>query len=111
MTDALVLGAEADGQTLEIGPGAEVDVVLDENPTTGYRWEVLTDGAPAVTLVGDTFVAGGRVPGRGGRRSFRLRAGTAGSAVFRLALRRGWQTGAAPTRTFEVTFSVTRPAG
>jgi inhibitor of cysteine peptidase len=91
---------EADaGVERAVAVGDDVVVRLEENRTTGFRWNLdLPDG---VALVDDAFEAPspGR-PGQGGVHCFRLRA--AGPGQYRLAagLRRSWGDGD-PQRTVE----------
>lgn len=76
---------------LEIARGDTVRLVLDENPTTGFRWTVAaTDGVP-VEVAGSDFAPGPTTrPGAGGRREFRLHAPRPGAAEVRLELSRSW---------------------
>ncbi len=76
---------------LDIARDDTVRLVLDENPTTGFRWAVASaEGAP-VELVESDFTPGPTAsPGAGGRRELVLRAPRAGTAQVRLELRRSW---------------------
>ena len=75
-------------------PGDEVVLLLPENPTTGYRWQIdRSEGA--IELIGDGYQAaeqpepGAQILfGRGSVREFRFRVGDRGAA--HLALRH-WQ--------------------
>ena len=88
-----------------LGVGQHFVVRLTENRTTGYRWHLALpeDG---VVLEDDTFEpdASGR-PGKGGVRTFRLRATKAGTHRLAASQRRSWESGsdAPPGLEFRVT--------
>jgi inhibitor of cysteine peptidase len=69
----------------------ELVLTLAENPTTGFRWEVLQSGAGALRLLGDAADAGSAVPGAGRRRVLRFVAQDPGSVELTLVLRRSWE--------------------
>jgi inhibitor of cysteine peptidase len=92
---------EADtGKTVEEPLGETFEVRLQENPTTGYSWNLsLTEG---LTLSGDEYIpssTGGQVVGAGGIRSFTLVAAGAGDQEVRAEYRRSWV--ASGTVTFQ----------
>jgi predicted secreted protein len=82
------------GSVAEVKTGAEFEVALVENPTTGFRWRLVHDPAPICTLVEETLLPGHR-PGQQGDRVWRWRADQAGTAQIGLALTRRWRSGAA----------------
>lgn len=91
---------EADaGLERAVAVGDDVVLRLEENRTTGFRWNLdLPDG---VALVDDGFEAPspGR-PGQGGVHRFRLRATGPGEYRVAAGLRRSWG-GGDPQRTME----------
>ena len=88
-----------------VGVGQELVVRLNENRTTGYRWQ-LTLPEDGVVLDDDTFEpdTSGR-PGKAGVRTFRLRATKAGAHRLAATQRRAWESGgdAPPGLEFRVT--------
>ena len=87
---------EADaGVEHAVAMGNEVVVRLEENRTTGFRWQ-LTDLPDGVVCTEDAFEppSSSRV-GQGGTRTFRLRATAAGAHRVSAQLRRSWEQGAA----------------
>lgn len=66
-------------------------VQLSENPTTGYRWHLQSDGAPALHLIQDSLETPGSQPGAAGIRYWIFEAAAAGSVALRIELRRSWQ--------------------
>lgn len=64
---------------------------LEENPTTGYRWEVESLEGSVLEFIESIYVpAPGMAMGRGGMRIIRFAARLPGSQKIRLKLRRQW---------------------
>lgn len=91
------LGAVDDGRSIVVELGDELVVVLEENPTTGYRWTVTGVGG-VVGMVDDGYARTLSEPlpaepvfGRGGAREFRLAALSTGVATLRFVLRHEWE--------------------
>jgi inhibitor of cysteine peptidase len=102
MTD---LDESADGTTIHLVAGAVLRLALPENPTTGYRWRIIADGAPVLRPQADDFAPGRAVPGAGGTRHWAWQAAQPGEATLRLDYARPWETGPA-ARHFAVTIRV-----
>jgi inhibitor of cysteine peptidase len=97
-----------DGRTINLRVGDGVKLALDENPTTGYRWEFVRKPEPICVIVADAYVAntdGGKV-GAGGVHTWDFRAVDKGTATVGLAYRRPWEKDAAPAQTFTLTLEV-----
>lgn len=76
-------------RTLAVGD--ELSVRLAENPTTGYRWQVVQSGAGELALADEQFVpAAGATPGAGGERRLRFVARRAGDVRLEMVLGRPW---------------------
>jgi predicted secreted protein len=73
-------------------PVGDVEVPLEESPTTGYRWTVV-DLPPEVEVLGDEFrsPSGQRVAGGSGTRVFRLRIAQPGTFTVTMHLGREWE--------------------
>jgi inhibitor of cysteine peptidase len=100
----LVLDERANGARIDLAMGAEAALQLPENPTTGFRWQVDADGAPALALSGDRYEAPPRGrPGAAGRHVWSFRAVARRTGVIRLSYRR--RLGAV-ARTFSVAIDV-----
>jgi inhibitor of cysteine peptidase len=91
---------QRNGDEVEIASGAEFDVSLAEQPTTGFRWNVVSTGEPACRLCGDRFDADLSRPGAAGARVLHFETVQAGLGVIELAYRRGWEATATPARQF-----------
>jgi inhibitor of cysteine peptidase len=80
--------SEADnGSAVRLAPGEAVTVILEERPTTGFRWRIVR--APACCDISqDAFEApvAGAPPGAAGKHSWRLQATRAGSGPFEVRL-------------------------
>ena len=89
------------GKEVTLRPDEQLEIHLSENPTTGYRWHVVSDGKPVVELAADDFDAGAGV-GKAGTHRWRFRAAQAGTCDVTLANRRSWEHSADPAHTFSV---------
>jgi inhibitor of cysteine peptidase len=79
------------------------ELSLAENPTTGYRWEFKSSGAPVCRLVSTEFDASSGGVGSGGTRRWRFQVTGTGVATIELAYRRVFEADKPPARTFELT--------
>lgn len=79
----------------EAAVGEQVEVVLDETPTTGYQWEVVGEHE-GLTVESSTFEPpSSQAPGAHGRRVVTLRAAEPGAHRLALQRRRAWEPAAA----------------
>ena len=95
-----------DGRAIELPVGDELEVVLKENPTTGFQWSVESMAEPACALADDNFESATTARGSGGMHRWRLKAKQKGEGKISLSYRRSWEK-KAPVRTFTVTVRVT----
>jgi inhibitor of cysteine peptidase len=102
---ALTINADKtyDGREINLRVGDGVKLSLEENPTTGYRWEFLVKPEAVCVVVSDAYVAGGGGVGSGGVHNWVFRAVDRGTSVIRLAYRRPWEKDVAPAQTFTLT--------
>ncbi|MBX6321952.1 MAG: protease inhibitor I42 family protein, partial [Rhodospirillaceae bacterium] len=70
----LTIDEGLDGRVVTLPAGGRFEIRLAENPTTGFRWMLLADGAPGCEPAGDGFTASGTRPGQGGIHVWRFRA-------------------------------------
>ena len=70
--------------------GDEITVVLDENPTTGYRWHPDIDPRH-LQLTGDQYQGPERPVGASGTRRMTFAPLQTGSAQLHLVKRRSWE--------------------
>jgi inhibitor of cysteine peptidase len=96
-----VLTDEDDGSTVSLAPGDTVELVLDENATTGYLWTV-DEWPGALEPDGDGCLPPDPIrPGAAGRHWFRFRAAGPTDGTIAAERRRPWEV-AAPDATFSV---------
>lgn len=84
--------SEADaGKTIAAKQGEMIAVRLDENPTTGYQWDIQVEPPGPWQLVTSSFSppSAGRAGG-GGTRTWLLQAAHGGKAHLAFELRRRW---------------------
>lgn len=77
------------GCTIEVKARSVITVCLEENPTTGYRWNVETAGG--LELIGDNFEKGVDAIGSAGIRVFQFRIPEAGSYELIIRNWRNWE--------------------
>ena len=78
------------GDIIEANRDDVIVIRLEENLTTGFQWQVETEGR-VVELIESNYVeAPGKAMGRGGTRILRFVARSSGSQEIYLKLRRPW---------------------
>ena len=81
----MILQYSDSGHTIVLKLNKEIQIDLAENPTTGYQWQIVEDGTPALEKSGDSFQRGSSPGlGAGGTRSFLFRSRFAGTAKLRI---------------------------
>ena len=79
------------GGKIDLAVGDTLELRLPENPTTGFRWSLRSDGGPSCTMIQDDFTPPGTRPGQGGVHTWRFRALRAGQGVIDLVCQRHWE--------------------
>ena len=90
------------GSVIEVAAGELFAVSLEENPTTGYRWDFVADRGVEVVSSSYQLRESGGVGG-GGVRQFIFRADVQGEFVLRGKLWRAWQGDSSVTKRCEIT--------
>ncbi|MEW5803059.1 MAG: protease inhibitor I42 family protein [bacterium] len=86
---------EDDGGEYRFQPGQVFQVILPENPTTGYRWTGAEPAPSCITLIRQEYTPSRhdpRLAGAGGVRTMTFRTVSKGSTYLVLLLRRPWDT-------------------
>ena len=91
------------GGTRSVRVGDEVTVVLDENPTTGYRWHADIDTA-RLQLTADHYEGPEHRIGAGGTRQLTFAPVQPGQSRLHLVKRRSWEQ--AVVAEFDVSLDV-----
>ncbi len=95
------------GQEIEIGVGDQFIVVLESNPTTGYRWEADFDES-FLKLVQDEFEpdeAEEGMVGVGGKQRFTFEGLKTGETELTLTYKRSWEEDFAEQKVFVVSIA------
>jgi inhibitor of cysteine peptidase len=104
MSHWLEVGSAAQGTVQRLPRSGGLRVRLPENPTTGYRWALVSCGT--LETLSNSFAPGDAGVGAGGVRRFDLGPTTAGTQPVRFALRREWATDDTPADRLEFTVEV-----
>jgi inhibitor of cysteine peptidase len=107
-SDVVVLTSVDNGRTLEVGVDTIIEVRLDENPTTGYRWALVEPETEGVVPLQDTSFVLAEKPlvGQGGTRVFIYRALAPGRQEIRLKHWQEWEGEKSVTERFTVFVTV-----
>jgi inhibitor of cysteine peptidase len=100
-----VFSASACGYIIDVPAGAPFVLELEENPTTGYRWDF--EAEPGLDVLSSTFASaqpGGA--GGGGIRQLQLRADGPGQFYLRGRLVRSWVGASSAIKTCDITVRV-----
>ena len=92
----------SNGREVFLRVGEILKVSLNENATTGFRWEIHAHPEMLRETEGEKVDAPEGPPGRGGVRHFYFEAVHRGSGELQMEYRRNWEHAAKPARTFKV---------
>ena len=87
----ILVDQTSSGQTVDLPVGQVMEVRLTENPTTGYRWRMIMNGAPACVMVNDRFQAPSGPPGKGGEHIWLIKGAAIGTCDIAMQYRRGFE--------------------
>ena len=91
MSGILIIEADQ-GKTVPVHQGSAITIRLDENPTTGYRWDVKEGSNQIIEFQKSEYLIESETEtGRGGTRIFRFKAKSIGEETVQLKLRRSWE--------------------
>ena len=79
----------SDNQTVRVRVGEPFEIQLPENPSTGFRWHVVSVGT--LSVVNDSFMAGSTRIGSAGIRKIQLVANTDDDSIITLTHKRAWE--------------------
>lgn len=103
----MIIGQTNRGNSFDIAQGSVVSIRLEENPTTGYQWEISELDSRVVELQDSEYIGASKVVlGAGGLRIFTFEAKSPGVTQVRLKLRREWESEEEAIEHFEVTLRV-----
>ena len=96
------------GTTVALNPGDTLTVILEGNPTTGYRWEVASFDGAILEPQGEPEYEQAHTDrvGVGGEFTLQIRAQGTGTTSLDLIYHRPWEKDIAPLKTFAVNVEV-----
>lgn len=99
---------EADnGQTVTMSVGDMLQIMLDENQTTGYLWSIVTNDVSVLALSGEpAYEVESDAIGAGGTITFMFQAVGPGASTLRMVNAMQQDTAVTPAETFELTVQV-----
>ncbi len=100
----LYLDESSNKREIELSVGEEFELRLPENATTGFRWQLASNGEPACALQSNFFepTDSTNTPGRGGTHSWRFQAAQEGLGTIELVYRRAFEPQVLPARQFSL---------
>ena len=95
------------GKTIDVHPGTQIVIHIQENPTTGYRWAIDQNNAAVLPLDSSNYATtSGGGAGGGGVRTFTFTAKQPGTVHLQLKLWRSWQGNSSITDRYDVIINV-----
>ena len=93
----------ADSVSLSLRRNAQIVIVLDSNPTTGYRWQLMSQVNSRLKLVGSGSAyhpdtTGPGIAGRGGKEVFTFESLKRGKVTLLFGYQRPWETHVDPIK-------------
>lgn len=105
----MTLTKENDGEEHLLHQGEMFQVVLPENPTTGYRWLLTKSSSPKIALIREEYFADHHdylMVGAGGTRKIVFQVREQGEAELVLFLRRYWEPEDEFADSFTLVFNI-----
>ena len=96
----------SNGSKIELNIGENFEIILRENPTTGFRWNPISRGEPVCKLLDNSFNSGGGSPGNGGSHSWQFLAVKEGLGKIEFAYQRPWEQAKPASQSFTLTVHV-----
>jgi inhibitor of cysteine peptidase len=101
------LNEGSNGQGIELSCGQRFEIRLPENPTTGFRWSIVSNGEPACIALDNAFEPPDVLThGQEGTHYWRFEAAQAGKGTIELVYQRSWEHGRNPARRFTLNLRV-----
>jgi len=102
----LQIDEHSNGSKIELSTGENFEIILRENPTTGYRWNPSSSGEPACKLLDNSFYIDSGSPGNGGSHSWQFQAVKEGIGKIEFAYQRPWEQVKPPAQSFTLSVHV-----
>lgn len=82
---------ETDTDNIVLKVGNTKDIILEENPSTGYAWSVEPNEDGIIEIVKDYYMEGLPVPGASGQHMWRIKALEKGETTLTFNYERSWE--------------------
>jgi inhibitor of cysteine peptidase len=89
--DGTTLTRADNGKSVTIGSGENLQITLDENPSTGFRWDLDGGDNETLELLNSDYVQAAGGVGGGGQRIWRFKTKNPGDARLLLKRWRSWE--------------------
>ncbi|BBL69336.1 hypothetical protein MchiMG62_25170 [Methanoculleus chikugoensis] len=104
-TGEYVFNETNNNETVTLPAGSEIAIRLDENPTTGFSWNVTSSAG--LEYVNDTYIAPEtELVGAGGVHVWQYLAAEPGAAEFTAIYKRPWEETTGNETTFSMAFII-----
>jgi inhibitor of cysteine peptidase len=107
---SLSLTEKDDGKTVTVTEGQNLVVKLQSNPTTGYKWKVVSTDRTFGYPADERFLRNTDAVGSGGLQRFSWKTKGAlsmvGDHTVKMEYKRSWETNASPAKTFSFTVKI-----
>ena len=90
------------GKTINLPVGQAIEIRLQENPTTGFRWLLKSSDLAVCAMTSDTFEEKPGPPGHGGEHSWIFEAVRSGECAIEFRYQRPWTDPTQPGRVFQI---------
>jgi len=95
------LNESANGQEIHLHTHQRFEISLRENPTTGFRWSLISNGEPACKALDDTYEPPDiHAHGQEGMHYWRFEAAQTGHGKIELVYLRSWEHAGNAARRF-----------
>ncbi len=94
------------GKMVQLNPNGTLQIELDQNGSTGYAWQLLSNNDAILRLVSDKITSGGAVPGAPGKETIKFQAVGSGLSGVRLGYKLWTDEKADPAQKFELSVIV-----
>ena len=97
------------GHQVELSTGDELQVILEANPSTGYKWQLREAHIGVLRPSARKFSPYDRAVGAGGKDILTFRAVSPGCTKLKLSFERPFEQGKPPAKEFSLGVTVTDP--
>ena len=104
----LVVSEEQNNATVNLGLNNTITLRLNENPTTGFQWNLTT--SPGLVVTADNYLPSApQLAGSGGVRTWEMKAVQSGTQEVKAVYRRSWEPVTGNETAFLMTVIVAKP--